>query len=130
MTRLRLSTLLVVTNVGLLLLAVAGVAVVALHLLRQLADEQALARVAQAGMTADRAIDRTGDSALTAARLLGERPTLLRLLQANDIAALTSFLDQFQHTSKLDASAVLLGDRTIAQSGVALPWQQIGAAQA
>src|SRR6478672_5738947 len=101
MHRLRLSTLLILLNVGLLLLAVAGVAVAAGRLLQRLADEQALARVAQASLTARAEIDRAGAGALTAARLLAERPTLLRLLQQNDTTDLTPFLAQFQHTSEL-----------------------------
>ncbi|HEX9370807.1 MAG TPA: ATP-binding protein [Roseiflexaceae bacterium] len=125
MRRPRLSTLLIVINVGLLLLAVAGVAVVAARLLEQLADEQTLARVTQAGMTARQEIDRVGDDALTAARLLAERPTLLRLLQADDVASLTPFLAQFQRTSQLDAGAVLRDGRVIAGSGADLPWAAI-----
>jgi signal transduction histidine kinase len=127
MRRLRLSTLLIVINVGLLLTAVAGVAVVAARLLQQLADEQALARVTQAGLTARHEIGRAGDSALTTARLLGERPTLLRLLQADDTAALAPFLAQFQRTSQLDGCAVLRDGRVVASSGAALPWEAIAA---
>ncbi|MBK9714958.1 MAG: HAMP domain-containing protein [Kouleothrix sp.] len=128
MRRLRLSTLLVIINVGLLLLAVAGVAVAAARLLRQFADEQALARVAQAAVTAHQEIGRSADGALVTARLLGERPTLLRLLQANDAAGLTDFLGQFQRTGQLDACAVLRDGRVVADSGVALPWESIAAA--
>ena len=90
MRRPRLSTLLVIINVGVLLLAVAGVAVAAASLLQQFADEQALARVAQASATARQELTRAGEDALISARLLGERPTLLRLLQAN---ARSSFSD-------------------------------------
>ncbi|HEX9371371.1 MAG TPA: HAMP domain-containing protein, partial [Roseiflexaceae bacterium] len=127
MGRLRLSTLLVVINVGLLLLAVAGVAVVAVRLLQRLADEQALARVTQAGITAQQAVGRDGESALTSARLLGERPTLLRLLRSNDVAELEPFLAQFGRTSQLDGCAVLVGGRVVAQSGAALPWEKLAA---
>src|SRR5262245_61670103 len=125
MARLRLSTLLVVINVGLLLLAVAGVAVAAVSLLGRLADEQALARVTQAAATAQQAIDRAGESALTSARLLAERPTLLRLLNANDTASLVPFLEQFGRTSRLDSLAVLDSGRVAAHSGTALPWEQM-----
>ena len=48
MHRLHLSTLLMIVNVGLLLLAVAGVALAASRLLEQYADEHMRARVAQA----------------------------------------------------------------------------------
>jgi signal transduction histidine kinase len=125
MARLRLSTLLVVINVGLLLLAVAGVAVTAVSLLGRLADEQALARVTQAGITAQQAVSRAGDSALTSARLLSERPTLARLLSIRDTTNLSPFLEQFGRTSKLDSCAVLLGDQVVAHSGADLPWEQI-----
>jgi len=130
MGRLRLSTLLILINVGLLLLAVGGVAVAAARLLQQMADEQALARVTQAGLTAQADIDRAGDSALTAARLLAERPTLLRLMQADDTAALAPFLAQFQRTSGLGGSAVLRDGRVVASSGTNLPWRQIATADA
>ena len=117
MRRLRLSTLLVIVNVGLLLLAVAGVAVAAARLLERLADEQALARVTQAGATARQEIARAGESGLVAARLLGERPTLLRLLQAGDTAGLAAFLEQFGRTSRLGGCAVLRDGRVVASSG-------------
>src|SRR5262245_44211961 len=125
MARLRLSTLLVVINVGLLLLAVAGVAVAAVSLLGRLADEQALARVTQAGVTAQQAVGRAGESALTSARLLSERPTLSRLLSISDTTSLAPFLEQFGRTSQLDGCAVLIGSRVVVRSGAALPWALI-----
>jgi len=127
MQRLRLSTLLILLNVGLLLLAVSGVAVAAARLLQQVADEQALARVTQASLTARVEIDRAGASALTAAQRLAERPTLLRLLQNDDTAALEPFLAQFQDTSKAGGSAVLRDGRLVASSGAHLPWEAIAA---
>src|SRR5829696_2223886 len=130
MHRLRLSSLLILINVGLLLLAISGVAVAAARLLQQLADEQALARVTQAGLTARAEIDRAGAGALTAARLLAERPTLLRLLQQGDTVALPPFLAQFQRTSQLGGSAVLRDGRVVASSGARLPWEIIAAKQA
>jgi signal transduction histidine kinase len=130
MRRFRLSTLLILINVGLLLLAVSGVAVAAARLLQQLADEQSLARVTQAGLTARAEIDRAGASAQIAARLLAERPTLLRLLRANDTAALGPFLAQFQRTSALGGSAVLRDGRVVSSSGADLRWETIATASA
>jgi signal transduction histidine kinase/HAMP domain-containing protein len=127
MRRLRLSTLLVILNAGLLLLAVAGVALVAARLLRQLADEQALARVEQAGLSARSALDHAGRDAAAAAQLLAERPTLLRLAQAGEAASLTDFLTQFQATSQLDGAAVLAGGLVFAASGLPLPWAGLAA---
>jgi signal transduction histidine kinase len=128
MGRLRLSTLLVVLNVGLLLLAVGGVAVVAARLLGRLGDEQALAHVAQAGVTAQAVVGRAGESVLTSAQLLSERPTLLRLAKSKDVAALETFLGQFGRTSQLDGCAVLLDGQLIARSGADLPWDQVAGA--
>jgi len=127
MHRLRLSTLLIVVNAGLLLLAVAGVAYAAAGLLQQFADEQALARVTQTSLTARQEIDRAGEDALVSARLLSERPTLRRLLQAGDVPGLTTFLAQFQRTSQLGGCAVLRDGRVIAVIGAALPWETIAA---
>ncbi len=128
MNRLRLTTLLIGLNVGLLLAAVAGVAYVAATLLRQTADEQALARVAQAASGARNAILRSGDDLQAKAQLLAERPTLSRLLLENDSLALTPFLNQFQQTSQLSGCAVLTGGRAVAECGAALPWEALWAA--
>ena len=127
MRRPRLSTLLVIINVGVLLLAVAGVAVAAASLLQRFADEQALARVGQASATARQELTRAGEDALISARLLGERPTLLRLLQANQINELADFLAQFQQTSQLDGCAVLRDGQVVAASGAELPWLALAA---
>jgi signal transduction histidine kinase len=122
MRRLRLSTLLIGVNVGLLLLAVAGVAIFAVRLLEQLADDQALARVTQAGSSAQKSIAQAGAEVASDAQLLRERPTLRRLIESNDRGSLAAFLAQFQQTSQLDATAVLRGGAPIAQSGASLPW--------
>src|SRR3712207_5382582 len=119
MRPLRLSTLLVVTNVGLLLLAVAGMVAVAAGLLERLADEQALARVAQAGATARQEIARTSETTLANARLLAERPTLQLLLRQGNRAELAPFLARFQDTSQLDGCVVLSGGRVVVASGAA-----------
>jgi signal transduction histidine kinase len=123
--RLRLSTLLIGINVGLLLLAVAGVAVAAVSLLGRLADDQALARVMQAGASAQRAIAQAGDEVAADTQLLAERPTLRRLLDERDAAALAAFLAQFQHTSQLDGAAILLDGQVFAQSGAPLAWDRL-----
>ena len=128
MNRLRLTTLLLSLNVGLLLAAVAGVAYVAATLLRQTADEQALARVAQAASGARNDIHRSGDDLQAKAQLLAERPTLSRLLLENDSLALLPFLNQFQQTGQLSGCAILRGGRLVAECGAALPWEALWAA--
>ncbi len=125
--RLRLSTLLVGINVGLLLLAVMGVATVAVSLLQQLADEQALARAAQAGSSAQKAVAQAGAEVAADTQLLAERPTLRRLLEASDAESLTTFLAQFQQTSQLDGAVVMLGDHVFAQSSTPLQWETLWA---
>lgn len=120
MRAVRLSSLLVAVNVGLLLLAVAGVAIAAVRLLRQSADAQALARVEQAALIARKEIESTSDATLTSAQLLGERPTLGRLL-VDDPAGVAAFLTQFQQTSQLDGAAVVRGGALIAGSGTVPP---------
>lgn len=129
MRQIRLSTLLIAVNVGLLLLAVAGVSVVAVRLLTQLADEQALARVEQAGLIARQQVNSAGATLQTSAQLLSERPTLRRLLEQRDSAGLAAFLRQFQQTSQLDGTAVLQNGQVIVQSGGALPWPSLWAAR-
>jgi signal transduction histidine kinase/HAMP domain-containing protein len=130
MRRVRLSTLLVSLNVVLLLLAVGGMAIVAVGLLRQLADEQALARVSAAGTTAQQQILSAEDLLLTQAQVLAERPTLLRLMRAHDARDLASYLGQYQQTSQLGGCVALLGDQELATSGVILSLGSLHLAQA
>src|SRR3712207_3777646 len=125
MRRASLSTILITINLGVLLLAVSGIAFVAVHLLQRLADEQALARVAQAGVIARQEVENEHNAVLTSVQLLAERPTLRRLLTQNDVAELRAFLDRFQQTSQLDGCAVWYDDRLVASSGTAVPWDAL-----
>ena len=125
MRRLRLGTFLILVNVSLLLLAVSGVAYVAVGLLTRLSDEQALALVTQADTSASQALSRAHDELATTAQLLAERPTLQRLLQTNDRASLQRFLNQFRQTSQFDSCAVLASGQVVATCGTALPWLAI-----
>jgi signal transduction histidine kinase len=121
--RIRLGTLLASVNVLLLVVAVSGVAFLAVHLLQQLADEQALARVSQAASSAQKAIDGTGDDLLISAQVLAERPTLSRYVATRDTASLSTYLDQYRVSSHLDGVAVLEGGAVLVASGAALSWQ-------
>ena len=80
--------------IGLVLLAVVCVVFTAMGLLRRLADQQALARVDLAGKAALEAVERSAEDVRTSARLLGERPTVGRLLRERDAAGLTAFLER------------------------------------
>lgn len=117
MRRARLSTLLIGVNAGLVLLAVVCVVFAAMGLLRRLADQQALARVDLAGRAALEAVERSAEDVRTSARLLGERPTVGRLLREGDTAGLTAFLERFRQTSRLTGCAVLVGGRPVARAG-------------
>ncbi len=129
MARPRLSTVLIALNSGLALAAIAVIALAAVGLLRQLADEQALARVAQAGASARNAIARAGDNALVTARLLRERPTLLRLLRDGDFASLQTFLEQYCQTGLLAGCAVWQNGQRVAASGWDQSWEALYAAR-
>ena len=125
MRSFRLSTLLAILNIGLLLLAVAGVAGVAVTLLRDFADTQARAQVTQALLTAQQAIRQEGLALQTSARLLAARPPLRDLAQTADQAALAELLDDFQRTSQVAGCAVFRGGQLLAASGSPQPWLAI-----
>jgi signal transduction histidine kinase len=122
MRRVRLGTLLIGLNTALVLLAVAGLSIAAVRLLGRLADEQALARVGLAGRSALLAVERSAGDVATSAHLLGERPTVGRLLEAKDLAGLTAFLDRFRATSRLSGCAVFVEGKLIAATGATGNW--------
>ncbi|MBI3929163.1 MAG: HAMP domain-containing protein [Armatimonadetes bacterium] len=123
MRGMRLSTVLITLNVCLLLLAVAGVAFAAVRLLSQLAEEQALARVEHSGVSARKAVHRSGEEVRASAQVLASRPTLARLLDAPDRSStLPDYLARFQLASEHDGSAVLQNGRPLASSGVPVDW--------
>src|SRR5436309_13204604 len=121
----RLGTLLIGVNTGLVLLAVVVLAIAAGRLLGRLAEEQALARVGLAGEAALQAVERSAGDVRTSARLLAERPTVGRLLGQGDTAGLAAFLDRFREASHLSACAVLVGGRPVATGGGGVPWPEL-----
>jgi signal transduction histidine kinase/HAMP domain-containing protein len=123
MRRLSLATLLVVLNAGLALVAVGGVAAGAVRVLRQLADQQALARVSLAGESALLAVERSGQDVLASAALLAERSALSRLLAVRDRATAGVLLDRFRRASRLTACAAFGAGRPVAAPTRGdLPW--------
>ena len=80
MRRSSLGLVLIAVNVSLALLAVAGLAAAAAALLRRFSDEQALARVRLASVSAERAIAGQSDALATMTRLLAEHETSTDLL--------------------------------------------------
>lgn len=89
--KIRLPTLLIGVNLAVLIIAIVGIATVAIGLLLELGDDQGLARVRQGVAIAQNDVQRSGNEVLTTAQLLAERPTLARLLQTNDQVALEDF---------------------------------------
>lgn len=123
--------LLVGLNASLILLAVLALVLAGSRLLQRLADEQALARVEQAGASAGQAVARSAHDVATSARLLAERPTVDRLVRAADeadAAELAAFLDRFRRTSGLAGCAVLLDGKPFAAGGAPLPWSALAPA--
>jgi signal transduction histidine kinase len=109
---------------GLLLLAIVALAVGGIGLLRDQAEEQAIARVELAGVTAREELRRLSEETLTSARLLASRPTLARLVRDGDQAQLEFFLRRYCETARLDACAVVTGGSVFASSG-RLRWDEL-----
>ena len=123
--RLSLSTQLVGLNVVIVVATAVLVLAVSVSLLRRLADEQALARVALAESAALREVQRAHDDLLAAARLLAEQQPLGPLLTAVDSADLDSYLEQFRSAHQLAGAGVERAGRLFARSSPALAWEPI-----
>jgi hypothetical protein len=89
------------------LCAVLAVAWVSIGLLGQLAEQQALARAELAGAAAREHLVRVNDNLLNSAQILAERPTLSRLINQRNRRALKPFLDKYNQSNRLYASAAL-----------------------
>lgn len=117
-------TSLAVTIGGLLLLAIVALAFGSVGLLEEQAEEQVLARVQLAGVSARDELRRNSEEALTTARLLAGRPTLLRLVDAGNPEQLDFFLRRFCETSRFEACAVVAGDAVLAAVGP-IRWDEL-----
>jgi signal transduction histidine kinase len=112
-------------NFGVVVLVVTGISISAVGMLRDLADEQGKARVQLAGAIAREDLRRLGEDALSAARILAERPALVRLLAESRFDAVPPLLRRFCATDTIDACAVFEGDTLLAQAGVDIPWNAV-----
>jgi signal transduction histidine kinase len=119
---------LVAIHVAIVLLVGGGISYSAIGMLHDLADEQGKARVQLAGAMAREDLRRMGEDALTAARVLTERPTLQRLLTQGRTDAIPPILRRFCETGGMDACALFSGTQLAAQSGPALDWEGIATA--
>ena len=116
-------------NFGTVMLVVTGISWFAVGMLRDLADEQGKARVQLAGAIAREDLRRMGEDALSAARILAERPALVRLLSESRTEAIPPLLKRFCETDAIDACAVFEGETLVAQSGPTVPWSDIVTAE-
>jgi signal transduction histidine kinase len=112
-------------HVAIVLLVGGGISYSAIGMLHDLADEQGKARVQLASAMAREDLRRMVEDALTAARVLAERPTLQRLLSEGRTDAIPPILRRFCETGGVDACAVMSGTQLIAQSGPTLDWEGI-----
>ena len=116
-------------NFGTVILVVTGISWFAVAMLRDLADEQGKARVQLAGAIAREDLRRMGEDALSGARILAERPALVRLLAESRTEAIPPLLKRFCETDTIDACAVFEGDTLVAQSGPTIPWTDVVTAE-
>ena len=119
-----LERLLLLTLGGTSLAAIAIVASIGVGLLREQAAEQALSQVREAGLAARDEVRRSGEDALTTARLLASRPTLLRLVRTGSLGQLELFLRRYCDTAGLDGCAVFAADDVLAAWGEPVDWQR------
>jgi len=110
---------------GLLLLSILALALGGAGLLREQAEEQALSRVQLAGIGARDEIHRYEESALTSARLLASRPTLVRLTRAGHSDQLEFFVRRYCETAGFDSCAVVDDDRVLAAAPGRLRWDEL-----
>jgi hypothetical protein len=117
-------------NFAIVVLVVTGISISAVGMLRDLADEQGKARVQLAGAIAREDLRRMGEDALSAARILAERPALARLLSERRFDAVSPLLKRFCETDTIDACAVFEGNTLLAQAGATIPWPLVVTASA
>jgi signal transduction histidine kinase len=119
--RIGLTTGLVAINAGLVLFAVACLVGVATVVLRDLGDQQALARLELAGAAAIDQVGRTEDELATSARLLAASS----LAAAPAGAIMRDDLDRFRGAGDLDGCALQSNGHAFARSSGELPWPAI-----
>jgi signal transduction histidine kinase len=115
----------VAIHVAIVLLVGGGISYSAIGMLHDLANDQGKARVQLAGAMAREDLRRMVEDALSAARVLAERPTLQRLLTEGRTDAIEPILRRFCETGGMDACAVFSGTQLTSQSGPPLDWEGI-----
>jgi len=120
-----LARLLVALNAGLLVLALAGTTLHAGRLLGRATDRGARQRTSLAAAAAQAALSEVATALDTSARLLGQRPTLARLVREGRTAEAAAFLDRFRETSGLDGCAVVRDGATWIANGDGTDWPRL-----
>jgi signal transduction histidine kinase len=111
-------------------LAVGAVSMFGIQTLRGLAEAEALTRV-ELGLSAAReAVRQSTEDLVTAARVLGERPTLQRMLQAGNREPMLPYLTRYCEGAAFDGCAVVRTGTSLAIVGEGLDWPLIFAAAA
>ena len=105
--------------------AVASMLVVGVRSLRSLAQAEALARVELGVSAAREGLRQSTEDVLTAARILGERPPLQRLLRSAIAEALPPYLARNCDNAGFDACAIVQNGEPIAIAGSDLDWKAI-----
>src|SRR5687767_12348204 len=114
----------IVTGV-LVTLAVGSMLVVGVSSLRSLAESEALTRVELAVSAAREGLRQSTEDLLTAARILGERPPLQRLLRGSIRDALPPYLIRYCDSAALDACGVVQNGQVLATTTPDLDWNLI-----
>ena len=120
--RLSLATALLVA------LAVAAMSMFAIGALRRLAEAEGLTRVELAVSSAREGMRQSTEDLLTAARILGERPALQRLLRGPVPETLQPFLARYCESVALDACALVRGEDLLATTSGEIEWDLVLAA--
>jgi signal transduction histidine kinase len=114
----------------LVVLAVAAMSTFAIGALRRLADAEGLTRVELAVASAREGMRQSTEDLLTAARILGERPALQRLLRGPVPETLQPFLARYCESVALDACALVRGEDLLATTSGQIEWDLVLAAAA
>ena len=109
-------------------LAVGAMSVFGIGSLRRLADAEGLTRVELAVSSAREGIRQSTEDLLTAARILGERPALQRVLRGPMASTLQPYLSRYCESVALDACALVRGDEILAATSTELDWDLVLAA--
>jgi signal transduction histidine kinase len=113
--RLALTTGLIVV------LAIGAMSVFSISSLRRLADAEGLTRVELAVSSAREGVRQSTEDVLTAARILGERPLLQRLLRG-ETAEIAPFLVRYCESVSFDGCAVVRGSEVLATTNDDADW--------